>query len=113
MQVYIRTTKRSINTRIEKHKRNCHLLQQEKSIVAEHALTNPDHKILFDDMEVLLNNQHYLTCLHREAIEIHKHKNYFNKKEESLRVKKSWYLALSVCKTKLYISKDIHFTNGP
>ena len=40
-------------------------------------------------------------------LEIHKHKNCFNKKEESLRVKKSWYLALSACKTKPYISKDL------
>jgi len=35
-------------------------------------------------------------------MEIHKHK-----KEESLRVKKSWYLALSVCKIKLYTFKTL------
>ena len=54
----------------------------------------------FDDTEVLCNTHHYLARLHCEAIEIHKHKNCFNKKEESLRVKKSWYPALSTCKTK-------------
>jgi hypothetical protein len=78
--------------------------------VAKHTLTNPDQKILFDDTEVLSNTQHYLTCLHREAIEIHKHKNCFNKKEESLRVKKSWYPALSACKTKLDISKGLNIS---
>jgi len=35
-------------------------------------------------------------------MEIHKHK-----KEESLRVKKSWYLGLSVCKIKLYTFKTL------
>ena len=47
-QVYIRTTKPSINTRIEKH-----LLQLEKSSVAENTVTNPDHKIVFSKTEVL------------------------------------------------------------
>ena len=71
-----------------------------------------DHKILFDDTEVLSNTQNYLTRLHREAIEFHKHTNCFNKKEESLRVKNSWYHSLSVCKTKLglYISKDLNIS---
>jgi hypothetical protein len=78
--------------------------------VAEHTLTSPDHKILFDNMEILSNTQHYLTRLHQEAIEIHKHKNFFNKIEESLRVKKSWYPALSACKTKPHISKDLNIS---
>ena len=82
-QVYIGTTKRSINTRIAEHKRHCCLLQSEKSSVAEHALENPEHKIIFDETEVLSTTHHYFTPLHREAIEIYKHKNCFNKKEES------------------------------
>ena len=50
----------------------------------------------------------YLAHLNREAIEIHKHKNYFNKKEECLRVKESWYPTLSACKTKPYTSEDLN-----
>ena len=37
-QLYIGTTKRTINRRIAEHKRHCRLLQSEKSLVAEHAL---------------------------------------------------------------------------
>ena len=88
-----------INTRVGEHERHCSLLQREKCSVAEHALAHSDHKILFDETEVLSNTYHYLACLHEEAIEIQKHKNRFNKKDESQRVKRFWYLVLSVYET--------------
>jgi hypothetical protein len=78
-----------LNTRIAEHKRHCRFLQSEKFSVAEHALENPEHKILFDETEVLSTTHHYFNRLHREAIEIYKHKNCFNKNEETLRVNKS------------------------
>ena len=91
-------------------------------------------RFLLTKQRFLSDTHHYLSCLHWEAIEIHKHKNCFNKKEESLRVKikiieivrllpiqwsqpwavlrvkKSWYPALSVCKTKPYTLKDLNIT---
>ena len=103
-EVYIGTTKRSINTRIDEHRRHCRLLQGEKSSVAEHALINRDHTILFKDTQVLSNIKHYHTRLHREAIEICKHKNCFNKKEEGLKVKKVWYPVVNMCTIKPYVT---------
>ena len=50
--------------------------------------------------------QHYYPRLHREAIEIYKHRNNFNKKEEGLKIHKSWYLALKMCKVKPPITKS-------
>ncbi|KAJ7332086.1 hypothetical protein JRQ81_014266, partial [Phrynocephalus forsythii] len=82
-QVYIGTTKCSIQTRIKKPERHCRLKQPEKSAVAEHTLKQTGHEILFQDTEVLYNATIHYVRLHREATEIHKHKHNFNKKEES------------------------------
>ncbi|GJQ80161.1 hypothetical protein Trydic_g23739 [Trypoxylus dichotomus] len=90
--VYIGTTKRSINTRLKEHKRNCRLGQTEKSVVAEHALQDGDHN--FNFAEVLSTVLHYHTWLQREAIEIYKHPGNFNKKEENPAINKIWYLIL-------------------
>ena len=40
------------------------------------------------------NSSHYYARLYIESIEIHKHENNFNKKEESLKLNKMWFLAL-------------------
>ncbi len=57
--------------------------------MAEHALLQ-GHKIFFNNTEVLSTTEHQHTRLHREAIEIHKHKNSFNRKEEKERMNKIW-----------------------
>ena len=101
VQVYIGTTKWSIHTRIKEHERHWKLNQPEKSAVAEHALKQAGHEILFQNIEILDNtSNHYVRLLHREAIEIHKHQQNFNKKEESLKLNKTWLPALknTVCK---------------
>ncbi|PSN57626.1 hypothetical protein C0J52_00522 [Blattella germanica] len=84
--VYARTTKHSIKTRIGENRRHCHLFQMGKSSVAKHSI-NTSHDILFN---VIL----YHMRLHREAIEIYKNKNCYNKKEESLKVNKIWQAVL-------------------
>ena len=104
-QVYIGTTKRSINTRIQEHERHCRLGQGGKSAVAEHALLNEDHRIMFEKTQVLDNTTHYHTRLHREAIEIHKHSSStFNRKEEVMKVRKIWHSVLNKCNKKPFIS---------
>ena len=55
-----------------------------------HSQLNADHNILFDYTQVLANTKHYYSRLHMEAIEIFKHKNSFNKKEESMKINKIW-----------------------
>jgi hypothetical protein len=50
-------------------------------------------KITFEDTKVLAKTSHYYARLHREPIEIHKQENNFNKKEESLKLNKTWFPA--------------------
>lgn len=97
-QVYIGTTMRSVNTRIKEHNRHCRLGQTEKSAVAEHALQS-GHDIQFGETRILSTTLQYHARLYREAIEIHKHGNNFNRKEESRRIHNAWVPALE--KTKL------------
>ena len=99
-QVYIGTTERTAKTRVQEHMRHCHLGQPDKSAVAEHSCLNADHNILFDNTQVLANTKHYYSRLHREAIEIFKHKNSFNKKEESMKINKIWTPVLYNAKCK-------------
>ena len=58
------------------------------------------HEILFQNTEVLDNTSNNYVRLHREAIEIHKHQQNFNKKEESVKLNKTWLPALknTACK---------------
>ena len=95
-QVYIGTTKWSIQTRIKEPEGHCRLKQPEKSAVAEHALKEAGHEILFQNTEVLDNTNNHYVRPHREAIEIHKHQQSFNKKEESLKFNKAWLPALEI-----------------
>lgn len=89
-KVYIGTTKRSMGTRLKEHKANCRLGQTEKSAVAEHALTDGDHSIQFGSCRLLSSVNGYHNRLVREAIEIHKHPDNFNRKEETLRLNSIW-----------------------
>ncbi|XP_030751544.1 uncharacterized protein LOC115879048 [Sitophilus oryzae] len=58
--------------------------QTDKSAVAEHALRDGDHKIQFENTQVIATTSGYHPRLVREAVEIHKHPNNFNRKEETL-----------------------------
>ncbi|XP_030767905.1 uncharacterized protein LOC115891557 [Sitophilus oryzae] len=79
--VYIGTTKRSVGMRLTEHKRCCRLGQTEKSAVAEHALRDGDHNIQFEDTQVIATTSGSHPRLVREAVEIHKPPNNFNRKE--------------------------------
>ncbi|KAJ7319962.1 hypothetical protein JRQ81_019473, partial [Phrynocephalus forsythii] len=50
-QVYNKTTKCTIQTRIKEHERHCKLKQPEESAVAEHILKQTGHEIFFQDIE--------------------------------------------------------------
>ncbi|XP_054839276.1 uncharacterized protein LOC129332292 [Eublepharis macularius] len=52
------------------------------------------HSTLFQDTKILDNTSNYFVRLHREAIEIHKHKQNFNRKEETLRMNRAWFPVL-------------------
>ncbi|XP_048524257.1 integrator complex subunit 3 homolog [Dendroctonus ponderosae] len=98
LSVYIGTSKRSIATRIEEDRRNCKLGHVEKSAVAEHALGDGTHNIYFGEAQVLATTTGYRPRLIREAIEIHKHDDNFNRKEEAMALNRIWFPALSNAK---------------
>ena len=85
--MYIGTTQLSVKTHLKEYERHCHLIQPDKSAVALHHLET-GHKIKFEETQVLSKRPHYFPRILREAIEIFKHTNNFNKKEESLKVNK-------------------------
>jgi hypothetical protein len=93
--VYVGMTKRSVNTRLSEHKRSCRLGQVEKSAVAEHTLEQEGHRIRFEDTQVIARESKYYPRIYREAIEIHKHSDNFNKKDETLNLSKTWIPALN------------------
>ncbi|XP_068083584.1 uncharacterized protein [Anabrus simplex] len=105
--VYIGTTGRSVNTRLTEHKRNCRLGQYDKSAVAEHALLDGNHEIRYEDTDILATTSHFHARLYREAIEIHKHPDNFNRKEEGLKLSKAWYTPLYNVRPKFTKIRDI------
>ena len=66
--IYIDQTGRSIESRIKECQRNTHLLQTDKSALAEHSLKY-DNKILFQNTGVLSEVSGYMEGLIMEAIE--------------------------------------------
>lgn len=68
-KVYIGETKRPLEIRIKEHKRNVQLHDVGKSKVAEHVWTQ-NHKILFDNTEVLDHEQNSLKRKIKETIYI-------------------------------------------
>ncbi len=64
-----------------------------------------EHDILFDNTEILSTTNHYHARLQREAIEIFKHPNNFNRKEEGVKISSVWHPVLRNTKTKPYSNK--------
>ena len=91
--------------------RHCRLIEMEKSAVAD-QMWGQNHKIVFDETQLLSNVTHYSSRIYREAIEIQKHKNSFNKKEESLKISDTWLPALKNRYKKQTI-KDIKAATDP
>ena len=88
--MYIGTTKRSMATRIKEHQRNCRLGQTEKSAVAEHAISQGNHRIIPGEMKLLVTSSGYYSRLVRLVIKIHKHTDNFNTKDENPKLNKIW-----------------------
>ncbi|XP_030764236.1 uncharacterized protein LOC115888610 [Sitophilus oryzae] len=104
---YILELPNASGTRLTEHKRNCRLGQTEKSAVAEHALRDGDHKIQFEDTQVIATTSGYHPRLVREAVEIHKHPNNFNRKEETFYLNRIWHPAISRTKVAAQRSRPV------
>lgn len=73
--IYIGTTKRSVHT-INGESRRCCLGQPEKCGVAVDALTHGDHRVLFEEAQVLSSIRGNFVRLVREAFKINKHTSF-------------------------------------
>ena len=70
--VYIRETGRNLSKRLKEHKTNCEKAELDKSALAKHAWTY-DHRIKWDEANILAMDSHRFSCKMRESIEIEKH----------------------------------------
>ncbi|XP_048521747.1 uncharacterized protein LOC109534234 [Dendroctonus ponderosae] len=97
--VYKPTTKIRECLGIEEHRQNCKLGHVEKSAVTEDVLSDGTHNIYFGEAQVLATITGYRPRLIREAIEIHKHDDNFNRNEETVVLNKIRFSALTNEKT--------------
>ncbi|KAJ4450047.1 hypothetical protein ANN_01454 [Periplaneta americana] len=95
----------SQHTNGTKHKDSV-FVWSDKSAVAAHAYQEGDHNIRFKDTDILSMTTHFFPRLHREAIEIYKHNNNFNRKEEGVKLNKWWYPVLNRTDKKPLQQKD-------
>ncbi len=70
--VYIGETGRNLSKRLKEHKTNCEKAELDKSAVAKHAWTY-DHRIKWDEANILAIDSHRFSRKMRESIEIEKH----------------------------------------
>ena len=86
---YVGQSKRSISQRLKEHERAMKLHQWDASAVAEHYASSPGHKIMFNATRVLAKTEEYHPRLIREAIEIAKRPNNFNR-EDGYNLSRIW-----------------------
>ena len=86
---YVGQTGRTIECRIKEHERHTRNGHHNLSAIAEHAFNNPNHKILFNEVEVLAKTEKYIPRIIKEAVEIKKHKNNFNR-DDSFKLSTTW-----------------------
>ena len=63
--------------------------QHHLSAIAEHIHLNPGHNINFEKTQVIAKTQKYLPRIIKEAIEIQKHPNNFNR-DDSYKLSFTW-----------------------
>lgn len=79
---YIGQTKRTIHERVKEHIAAVKNRQSNKSAIAEHLLERgTNHWIEFYRTQVLSTDRHFYSRVVREAIEIKKHPNNFNRED--------------------------------
>lgn len=86
--VYIGRCNRKISCRIAEHKVDVTNRRLTSSIV-QHVL-NEGHKIDFNNTTTIASIYNETNRIYREAIEIHKHKNNMNTRNDSIRIPNTW-----------------------
>jgi hypothetical protein len=85
---YIGQTGRSFKARLKEHIVDTTHNRISKSVIVEHSF-NSKHLIFFDQTKILASTPHYSSRLIREALEIEKHPNNFNR-EDDYKLSQSW-----------------------
>ena len=80
-EVYIGQTGRNVSTRVKEHFSHMKHQHEDKSAVAEHHWKT-GHKIQLDQTKILVKENRFWPRLYREAIEIHKNPQNFNRDNE-------------------------------
>ena len=65
-------TGRDMDTRLKEHKASFRLSEWEKSAIVKHAQQH-EHRIMWDDTQLITSINNWNTCRVGEAIEIHRH----------------------------------------
>ncbi|CAH0700370.1 unnamed protein product [Spodoptera exigua] len=87
---YIGQTKRTIAERLKEHIAAVKNRQSNKSAIAEHLLqAGSNHWVEFHRPQILSTDRHYHTRLVREAVEIKKCPNNFNR-EDGFKLSSTW-----------------------
>ncbi|KAI5636520.1 hypothetical protein NE865_10765 [Phthorimaea operculella] len=97
---YIGQTKRSISERVKEHIAAVKNRQTHKSAIAEHLLSSgANHWIELHAPKVLSVERHYYSRVVREAIEIKKNPNNFNR-EDGFKLSTTWSPVIDKIKTR-------------
>ncbi len=72
ISIFTNETGRNLSKRLKEHKTNCKKAELDKSAVAKHAWTY-DHRIKWDEANILAIDSHRFSRKMRESIEIEKH----------------------------------------
>ena len=91
-QTYVGETGRTIRTRVKEHSAAIRLGHADKSAVAEHAAQG--HTMDIGNPKILAREKHFKTRIFREALEIKKHKNNFNR-DSGQRISDAWLPVIS------------------
>ncbi|XP_068918321.1 uncharacterized protein [Tenebrio molitor] len=93
---YIGQTGRSIQCRLKEHSRAIKQYDKEKSALAEHKFEDGDHTFDLEKTVVLAKTSKYHQRLIREAIEIRKNPNNFNR-DQGVELSSTWNSVIRPC----------------
>ena len=103
---------RRVEKRVEEHRWHVRHLHPDKVAVAKHSIDN-DHKIRFQETQILASKSGYTDRLIREATELDLHPNKINR-EDGLLLSTAWQPAIPQIKKKqIHIQAQLMLNHTP